>query len=426
MIDKIKIIKEIKLDTELFSEKLRYKEETKIHENTGEVYTLKGFYYSHNGIFIKYSAEHEKLTLSGRLPNLLITRDRVHNLDDYLIGVEKVVGAEEIVIKELSLTEQHEQAIYDEDLRDNIFPEAVVTDVEIITVDKSLNDLIKEANNLLFELTGTSLDVRDFKVITAEITFNIETPYVKEYITMFNLVFSKKEPGQYTNYVLKNDKELHTSFYVKSNANYRDKTNRSFTINFYNKENQLEHIKQVRNINVTSEDLSLAKKILRLELMQGYTDLKKSSRRFGDFLDIEIAKNKIVQKYEKFIGDKDVDFYSYQEAKQIVQSAPITKEFSATKKRNLLNQMLQQSQGAKWDDYQKARAYRKKLASFGIHWCFIPKQWGIAHLESPMKLLKSKVEQIRDIEQKRVDEASKYVVIPPVQQAKSSLDDFPF
>lgn len=425
MIDKICMFKEITLDTAKFDKKFKYSKGERVNAKTGEVYPIDGFLYSYLGVDIKYSNLSNRLSIEGRLPNLLITRDRVNNLDDYLLGVEKFKGFEEWISKELSLTEQHEQAVYDEDTREYTFPEAEQKEIELVTIIKNLDDLVKKANRKLHELTGVHLDIRDFRVTSVEITFNVETPYVKEYIQLFNMAFDKRNFKQYVNYVLTMEKKLYTSFYVKSEANFRDNTNRSFTINFYNKENQLEYIRDNKGINVTSEDLFLAKNILRLELKQGYGEVKKDSRRFEDFFEITNAMNKIIKKYEWFIGSQNADFYSYQEAKRIVQSAPITKEFTSKKKKHLLEEMLLQTKGAKFE-YQKDLAYRKKLDSLGIHWCFIPKEWGITHLESPMKLLKSKVKQIREIDQKRAEEASKYTLISPDQQTKNIFDPFDF
>lgn len=425
MIDKIRIFEELTLDKDKFDKNFEYFKGEGINQDTGEVYPIDGFFYSYLGLKFSYSNLSNRLSIEGRLPNLLITRDRVNNLDDYLLGIEKITGFEESISKELSLTEQHEQAEYDEDTRDYLLPKAKLKEIDPVTTIKKLDDLVRKANKKLYELTGVTLDIRDFKVTSAEITFNVETPYVKEYIELFNMIFAKRDLKQYVNYVLTMKKKPYTSFYVKSEANFRDNTNRSFTINFYNKENQLEYIRDHKGINVTSEDLDLAKNILRLELKQGYTEVKKDSRRFGDFLEITSAMNKITKKYEWFIGSKNADFYSYQEAKKIVLSAPITKEFSVKKKENLLKEMLQQTQGAKFN-YQKDLAYRKKLAILGIHWCFIPKQWSIDRLESPMNMLKKKVDQIEEIQKKRAAESSKYIEAPTVKQPLSHVNDFDF
>ncbi len=55
-----------------------------------------------------------------------------------------------------------------------------------------------------------------------EFCFNVKTNYVEEYIKMFNLVYSERDPIVYKNYVEEADKPKYSSFYVRSNKNYED------------------------------------------------------------------------------------------------------------------------------------------------------------------------------------------------------------
>ena len=101
MIDKIRIYKRIDLDVTKFSNKFKhdYREvPQEIDYKTGEVlkdsYIIDRYLYENNGLSIKYSMSTKRLWIEGRLPNISTTRNLVHNLDDFLIGQEKLVKFE--------------------------------------------------------------------------------------------------------------------------------------------------------------------------------------------------------------------------------------------------------------------------------------------------------------------------------------------
>ena len=210
----------------------------------------------------------------------------------------------------------------------------------------------------------------------------------------FSLIFDKKNDGRYKNFVKEMGLAKDTSFYVKAKSQYKKKTKTAYTINFYNKANQLETLeKNPKNkANITFEDKWLSKNVLRLEVQLGYQELKKTSKEFRDFLDIVFCQSIIVQKYRYFISiNETIDFYSYQAAKKIINETDKLKE---NDKKSLLNYIQEKHQHNKSFSSQTERKYNKMLESLGIHWCFIPTKWGIDYLESPIKLLNKKVNNI--------------------------------
>lgn len=406
MIDRIRIYREIDLDTSKFSEKFKYeyiKVEPKIDIETGKIlregYTIDRYIYKHNALAIIYSMTTGRLYVLGRLPNISTAKDLVHNLDDFIVGVPKL---DRLNIKSVERTanELCAEAVYnvDDELE---FQDQFEEEVEEEYVYEDLNSIIKKVNDKIHGLTGVrGLNIIDFSIASIEVSFNIfNVENVDRYIELFNLIFKDKNDKRYKNYALENNKELYSSFYVKSNLNYKNNTNNSYTINFYNKLNQLEYLdKKTKNnskvIKVTNRDKRLAEDVLRLEVKLGYESLKKTSKKFKEFLDINFCEKIITEKYKYFISKDDelLDFYSYKKAKDIIIN---TDDLDGLDKKNLLNYIEKKFKCNKNFSYQTERKYKKMLGKLGLHYHFIPTRWGIDYLESPISMLHKKVENIK-------------------------------
>ena len=395
MIDKVRIYKQVELDVTKFDKRFKFKHyivPAKIDRETGEVLEEprenEGYFYEHNAIKIIYSEKTHQLMVHGRLPNASGTRNLVHNIDDYIMGQEKIVKYE-VYQEERDATWLCENMDYDAD--DNqIFPDQWIECEDIETVEDDVKSIIENVNRKIYELTKVRMDIREFRVSYIEVTFNIfDVAHVGRYIEMFNLIFDKKDDPRYKNYVREKNLERHTSFYVKSQSNYRDNKNDSYTVNFYNKKNQLEYLEAnpKNNSNVTSRDKRLAENVLRLEVQLAYQGIKALGATFKNFLDINVCKDVIISKYRWFISKNEhLDFYSYKAAKQII----IQSELKPRVKSGLLDYIKSKKKYHK----NTISKYRNLLASLGIHWCFIPTAWGIDYLESPIKLLNEKVNGI--------------------------------
>ena len=242
MIDKVRIYKEVELDVGKFDDKFKYKTFTKepvIDKETGEVikdgYTFQGYVYHHNSIAIIYSTKTNRLRVEGRLPNLALSRNLVHNLDDYMLGQEVIVKETEKERSDEYLCEHSWYGIDDE----LCFPDFTYTVYEIVNED--IGDIVNNINKKLYELTKVELNILEFSVTYAEITFNIfNVTNVGRYIELFNMIFDEKKDSRYKNFVREMSLESHTSFYVKPKSKFDKNTKDAYTVNFYNKADQLD------------------------------------------------------------------------------------------------------------------------------------------------------------------------------------------
>lgn len=401
MIDKIRIYKRIDLDVTKFSNKFKhdYREvPQEIDYKTGEVlkdsYTVNRYIYKNNGLSIIYSMDTKKLRVEGRLPNIATTRNLVYNLDDFLIGQEKLVKFEvEQVEIDANILCNHAEYDADDNL---IFPSQWEEVLHEEYVYDDIQSILDKTNSKIYELTGEQLNIEDFDVSYIEVTFNLfGVDNVGRYIELFNLIFKDKNDKRYKNYTLETNKPLYTSFYVKSNSNYKRNTNDSYTVNFYNKLDQLQYLEKnpKNNSNVTNSDKRLAQNVLRLEVQAGYKELKKTTKKFKQFLDIDFCADIVISKYKAFISrDETLDFYSYKRAKEIIKNTDI---LSKSDKKNLLNYIEGKHRFNKKFSTQTERKYRGLLATLGIHYYFIPTKWNIEYLESPITMLRDKIECIK-------------------------------
>lgn len=360
MIDRVKICKKIKLDKRKFSNKFKlenYVKSQQIDYDTGEI--LKGEYevdqyrYSHGGITIKYSNNTNKLCFDGKLIDILHSKDTnknlVYNLDD------------------------------------------VYQDRDII---------IDKINKKIYEIIGTEVDIREFIVSYIEVTFNIYNVDAARYIYIFNKTFKQKNDTRYKNYIVEEGLSLESSFYVKTKSSYEKNIKESYSINFYNKLDQLNNLEKNEKYNriITEQDKELAKNTLRLEVQLNYKELKKTSKIFGSYLDINFCFKVIKDKYTRFISSNPTSkFYSYKKATEIIKDSNL---LTLREKNNVLRYLRNKYSFNKKIDNKKEKEYIKLLNKLGIQGSLIDTKYNIDCLESPIILLEEKIEKIKLIDSK--------------------------
>lgn len=186
-----------------------------------------------------------------------------------------------------------------------------------------------------------------------------------------------------------------SSYYVKTKSSYQKNIKDSYTINFYNKLDQLNNRDKDKSYYrvINQEDKELAKNVLRLEVQLSYKELKKTSRKFNSFLEIDFCFNIIRNKYRYFIAkNEDIHFYSYNNAKLLIgESQSIT-----LKERNKVLKYLKNkySFNKKFDKKQESK-YIKILNEVGIHGTLIDTKYNIDYLENPISLLEKKIQNIK-------------------------------
>ena len=229
MIDKVTIYNSVEIDNRKFSNTQLWHKGYSYDIDKNRIHT--SYYAKIRDITIRYYFNTSKLVLSGRLVNILFHTDKVMNIDDAWAG--------------------------------------------FIEFDKKqdINSLIDNINSLLHDLFEITVDIATFKVSYIEICWNIHCKSqdeVKQYIMLFNNVFTMQNDKRYTNYAIRNKRPLHTSYYVKPTGEYNNKKVKryNYTVNFYNKLDQLMNLKKkYGNVaTVTDKDIEKAQNILRLEV----------------------------------------------------------------------------------------------------------------------------------------------------------------
>ncbi len=397
MIDKSKISKYTVLDTSKFDKRMYHQKSEKVNQETGEIYWVDCFKYKiNNNISVIYSNLKNTITLEGRFININYIKNRVYNFDDYLVPHFKELTSEEVRIH--SDEYLMDNSYYDED--DNLqFDEREQTInhtevIESLSIDEMISDINEQVNQLLNP--EIELDIRDFNIVSLEVCFNIwlDNDYVNEYIKLFNHIFKTKNHKIYKNYVFEEGVPKYTSFYVKTSSAYEENINGNYTVNFYNKLDQLKSIQD--DYKVTEEDLALAKKCLRLEVKLFYGGLnqvcckRNIDKTFGSFLNLDVCLYVLKHYYNRFIADPKLDFYNYSRAKAKIEE---TKVLSAKDRKNLLNYIKEKYQYNKKHSDATRRKYGEMLGRIRIAETFIPTSYGVDFMQSPIKLLSKKHEQ---------------------------------
>ncbi|HBF4376048.1 TPA: hypothetical protein KON59_003894 [Clostridioides difficile] len=349
MIDRVNLYKNIKLDTSKFSLKLKKNYNEYIDFKTGEVIQyISSYVLSWNGVSFLYAVNSERIYVTGRLVMLLKQGNHVHNVDDLYN--------------------------YREEIRQKI-------------------------NNKLRELFNIELDILEFTVASMEVTFNIYNVNADLYLRLFNQIIKDKADSRYINYVDRNGIDTNTSVYIKSKNNYKSNINKTYTINFYNKLEQLKTLKSKADmykssININEIDLELATNTLRLEVKCANYELKKYGKTFKTYYDdIYICRDIVLTKYKRFICSTRLDFYNYFEAKKIVQE---TNKLKTNSKKKLLQYLELRYAKKKKYSKQELKKYFKMLEALNIAPALIKTVYKTNKLDSPIKLLDKKIEKLME------------------------------
>jgi len=398
MIDKITMYSVIDLDVEKFNRNLFkiVEFDREIENELGQMTKIKDYIYAYNfkGVDILYFPKTYNLRVRGRLINI---------------------------------SEKHGNK---------------VSTLDSLYADNSLDKTIDIFNAKIKELTGALLDIRNFTVSYIEVTFNINTPYVDDYVNIFNVSFQNNQKSgkyrRYKNFAIEYNKEFYTSFYIKTlsdfekyNTNGKKTTN--YSVNFYNKLDQLNYLlhqnegkQEYERANISEEDLILAKDKLRLEVQCSYTYLESICNRYGitrtlgSFLDIDLCSNIIKEKYGFFIdGYLYNNFYSYHNAKAIIESAKL----KAKERKSLLDFIEAIVKGwvnKKYRSYSTRKRYLDKLAKLNIHPLFL--KGSIDTLVSPMELLDNHIKYCKERKETSMDKdlIFKKLGIMQVKKAKKA------
>ena len=194
---------------------------------------------------------------------------------------------------------------------------------------------------------------------------NINTPYVKEYIRLFQR--GDKPTG------FKDTKQLDGSLYI---------SNDSVTINFYDMENE-------RLWNGFNKDG--AKNLLRLEIQckTSKTNTIKTkyefdSKHLGNYLRTDISRNQLQYYYNKVIGQGD--YYTLSEAIRIVKESKYT---LATKNKIIAVLKDVSIHRSIWKAREKSQynsscfnRYLKQIRALGVNPVTIPSRLGIKTLKN--------------------------------------------
>lgn len=202
---------------------------------------------------------------------------------------------------------------------------------------------------------------------------NINTPYVEEYIKLFQRADKPRNFKELYCSKSKTRKQRHGSFYLIS---------KSVNINFYNKE----HERLSQNFNKDG-----AKDLLRLEVQckKPKTNTIKAkngfeSKHLEHYLSNEISNQQLEYYYNKTIGTGD--YYKLSEAIRIVQDSNST----IKTKEKLINVLrLINKHRSIWRAREESQynsscfnRYLKKIRVLGVNPVTIPSRWGINMLKN--------------------------------------------
>lgn len=368
-----------------------------------------GFKYRYwdRGISYTYYPNSGRLVVYGKLINLSFNRYSIDTLGDLYFNK---VG---LMLKEEPIYDNQGEIInYNYSFEEKVFDhDAAITAM----------------NEYLYELLGITEDIRTFSPTEIEFCYNVRTKNVEEYVKMFNLVYSERDPVAYKSYIEEEDKPLYSSFYIKSNKKYEKKSKAGVVANFYNKLDETEYrIREVadkirkekqssHNHEASTKKTNKGKKtplphqliyihstpnILRLEVIVGRQALYKIREEYSlgssllDYINPKLSRNIIAKRYKHLIGEETLSFFSYQAAKKKIEESDLGRE----KKLNLIKYIRYHNGACSKTPDSGVYRRRDDLAGLGIHWCLIPGEFGIDFLESPIKLLDKQLGDLNDIE----------------------------
>lgn len=236
-------------------------------------------------------------------------------------------------------------------------------------------DLLEEVKKIFLgriKKIHTSLPRLDYWTINRiDYAVNINTPYVEEYIKLFQRGDKPTNFKELYCSKSKTRKQLDGSFYL---------FNDSVTINFYNKENE----RLSQNFNKDG-----AKDLLRLEIQckKPKTNTLKAKNKFDSrhlehYLSQEISYQQLEYYYNKTIGTGD--YYKLSEAIKMVQESNYT---SKTKEKLIEVLRAVSRHRSIWKAREKSQynvscfsRYLKQIRALGINPVTIPERWAIDKL----------------------------------------------
>lgn len=242
-------------------------------------------------------------------------------------------------------------------------------------------DLLEEVKKIFAEKVKkihTSLPRLDYWTINRiDYAVNINTPYVEEYIKLFQRGDKPTNFKELYCSKSKTRKQLDGSFYL---------FNDSVTINFYNKENE----RLSQNFNKDG-----AKDLLRLEIQckKPKTNTLKAKNKFDSrhlehYLSQEISYQQLEYYYNKTIGAGD--YYKLSEAVKMVQES----NYTAKTKEKLINVLRAINKCRSiWKAREESQyniscfnRYLKQIRALGVNPVTIPSRWKVDKLDNIMSV----------------------------------------
>lgn len=236
-------------------------------------------------------------------------------------------------------------------------------------------DLLEEVKKIFAEKVKkihTSLPRLEYWIVNRiDYAVNINTPYVEEYIKLFQRADKPRNFKELYCSKSKTRKQLEGSFYL---------FNDSVAINFYNKENE----RLSQNFNKDG-----AKDLLRLEIQckKPKTNTIKSkngfdSRHLEHYLSQEISYHQLEYYYNKTIGAGD--YYKLSEAIRIVQES----NYTFKTKEKLIEVLRAVSRHRSiWKAREESKynsscfnRYLKQIRALGVNPVTIPARWNVEGL----------------------------------------------
>ena len=249
---------------------------------------------------------------------------------------------------------------------------------------------IEELNTALNQLFPSAiLDIRDFTVSRIDYCFNVETPHVKTYIDFMSHAFRMVNAGTRVDFA--NEHQLSGSVYIRTASDYEDNSNKNYTLNFYDKDDQVKNLMS-KGAYINEIDQILAQDILRLEVQCGYQMIKRLTKKFGisnsfgELLDFSIAYEAIRSTYQLTLrGTENADFFTYAEARERLKGHGKAQD------------VLRVAASHRITDPKYAYG-RNQAKKAGVYpYCFLPQNGSLAFLENPMRLLQNKLMKLKAV-----------------------------
>lgn len=250
-------------------------------------------------------------------------------------------------------------------------------DIIELTEEADLDKLRERFNEEIYNIHINLSKFHGWTLNRIDYAVNISTPYVKEYVKLFQRADKPYSFNEQYDLVCRERKQKPGSFYL---------FNKSVAINFYDKEDE----RKSQGSYVES-----SKNVLRLEVQcnKFKTDSMKYKYEFITkyiwyFLTKEISDKTINYYYSKTIGTGD--YYKLKEAIKIIHSS----EFSHTIQERLIETLKQVNKSRSiWkarrdSNYSKEsfNSYLKKLRELNINPVTIPERWSVKYLPNVMNI----------------------------------------